>query len=185
MRTLCLERLDRLTDVLDRQGGSETIRQLSRRFSIWEWEVEQAAALGWVTIETRKPPTGRPSRIAHKLSQTPAAKLPPPRRAIGKEISIRHWNFGTATALLAQKWGRSVFRFTFISYTDAYLRSFPFARKRAAAAASASRLLRHPHVKAARAWWFAKTRREIPIDAIAPKTPREIYNHLRNARERT
>jgi len=69
--TLCRERLDRLKDVLDRQGGSETIRQLNRRFAIWEWEVEQAAVLGWVTIETRNPATGRPSRIARKLSQTP------------------------------------------------------------------------------------------------------------------
>lgn len=58
---LCLERLDRLTDVFDRQGGSETLRKLVRNFSLCEWEITQAAELGWVAIEVRKPPTGSPS----------------------------------------------------------------------------------------------------------------------------
>ena len=66
--TLCRERLNRLLHVLARQGGSETLRQLERRFGVWRWEVKQAAALGWVKIETHKPRTGRPSQIAKVIN---------------------------------------------------------------------------------------------------------------------
>jgi hypothetical protein len=58
--TLCRERLKRLLLVLARQGGTETLRQLDRRFRIWRWEVEQTADLGWLEIKTLKPRTGPP-----------------------------------------------------------------------------------------------------------------------------
>ncbi len=44
MRILCRERLDRILDILDRQGGEETVRQFERRFSVACWEIEAAAA---------------------------------------------------------------------------------------------------------------------------------------------
>ena len=147
---LSRERLERIQRILNRVGGSLSLREFSRTFSVWVWEVEQAAALGWVKIETRKPRTGRPSRIATIVSKPEAAKLPPYRWQIEKPISIRHWNFAFHSAYFAIKGGSSAF-FRTPPYTDAYLRAFPAARKRRAAAASMSRLLRHPHVRAARA----------------------------------
>lgn len=175
---LCHERLDRIQRILERNAGAVTVRELARTFSVWDWEVEQAADLGWLKIETRKPHTGRPSRIARIVSKSPAAKLPPLRSQIEKPISIRHWNFAFNTAYSAIKGGNSsIFRMP--PYTDAYLRTFPAARKRRAAAASMSRLLRHPHVRAARAWFHAKISHEIPPEEPMPDTASGIWLRLR------
>lgn len=174
---LCLERLERILSILDRRGGELPVREFERSFSVWRWEVEQAAQLGWIVIETRKPRTGRPAQIARRLSKSPAAKLPPLRNRLGKAISYRHWDFADAT-LLARRWGRTVCGFTFITRTDAYLECFPCARSRAAASVSASRLMRHWHVQSARAWLSAKSNGEIPLDAPNPQTPEEIHRQL-------
>lgn len=139
------------------------MREFSRSFSVYEWEIEQAAALGWIKIEMHKPRTGRPSRIAKIVSESQTAKLPPYRCQIENPISIRHWNFAFHSVYSAVKGGSSFLMRT-PPYTDAYLRAFPAARKRRAAAASMSRLLRHPHVRAARAWFYSKLSREIPRD---------------------
>jgi len=69
--TLCRERLARIQGVLNQNAGVLTVRDFARSFSVWEWELEQAAALGWIQIETRKPRTGRPSRIAKDESTLP------------------------------------------------------------------------------------------------------------------
>ena len=90
---LCRERLTRLLTVLDREGGSCSVRDLYRSYGIREWEVEQAEQTGWVRISEHKRTVGRPSRVAAKLSETQSAKLPPWRYAIPKELSIRHHNF--------------------------------------------------------------------------------------------
>ena len=74
---LSRERLHRILAVIQRQGGSETVRQLTRRFSIFRSEIKEAEALGWISIEKRKPKTGRPATIA-RLSKSQPAKLPPP-----------------------------------------------------------------------------------------------------------
>ncbi len=58
---LSRERLHRILAVIQRQGGSETVRQLTRRFSIFRSEIKEAEALGWISIEKRKPKTGRPA----------------------------------------------------------------------------------------------------------------------------
>jgi hypothetical protein len=55
---LCRQRLDRIQRILSRNAGALTVRDFARTFSVWEWEVEQAAALGWVKIETRKLASG-------------------------------------------------------------------------------------------------------------------------------
>ncbi len=184
---LCLERLDRLTDVLARQGGSETLRQLFRRFGIHDWEVEQAAALGWVAIETRKPHTGRPSLVARILSETQTAKLPPPREEIGRSISCRHRNFAFQSVLAFKHAPKSHFPNLFGGFSDftsVYLRCFPSARSRAGASASVSRLLHHPDVKAARAWLYALTNQEIPHDEAMPETAIGIQLRLYEARKK-
>lgn len=176
--TLCRERLDRILRVLARNAGALTVREFARSFSVWQWEIEQAASLGFLKIETHKPLTGRPSRIARIVSECQAAKLPPYRCQIEKLISIRHWNFAFHSTYYAIKGGSSLFWRT-PPYTDAYLRAFPAAKKRRAAAASMSRLLRHPHVKAARAWFYSKISQEIPKDEPMPDTASGIWQRLR------
>jgi hypothetical protein len=175
---LCRERLDRIQRILARVGGALTVREFGRTYGVSEWEVEQAAELGWIKIETHKPRTGRPSRIAKNVSETQAAKLPPHRWQIEKPISIRHWNFSFHSAYSAIRGGSS-FIWRIPPYTDAYLQAFPAAKKRHAAAVSMSRLLRHPHVRAARAWFYSKISQEIPKDEPMPDTANGIWQRLR------
>lgn len=149
---LCRERLQRIQRVLERTAGQAmSVRDLSRSHGVEKWELEQAAELGWVEITLRKPTTGRPSRVAglREHSGTPSAKVPPLRRDIGKMISCRHHHFAMQSVCNAVKGGSRRF-FPIPPLTDAYLAAFPQARKRHAAASSMSRLLRHPHVRAAR-----------------------------------
>lgn len=154
------------------------MREFARSFSVWEWEIEQAAVLGFIKIETHKPLTGRPSRIAKIVSESQAAKLPPYRCQIEKRISFRHWNFAWHSVYSAVKGGSS-FLMRSPPFTDAYLLAFPAARNRRAATASMSRLLRHPHVRAARAWFYSKLSNEIPRDEAMPDTARAIWQRLR------
>jgi hypothetical protein len=177
---LCRERLHRIQRVLKRSAGETvSVRDFQRRYDVRSWELEQAAELGWLKITIHKPPTGRPSPVvsSRKLGETLTAKLPPLRRFIEKPISCRHYNFAMRSVCAAVKRGS---RFLFITppLTDAYLASFPKARNRAAATSSMSRLLKHPHVKAARAWFYAKLNREIPQGEAMPPTPQEIRRRL-------
>ena len=87
--TLCRERLYRILDIRDRNAGNLALRDFLRSFGTWEWEIEAASALGWVEIITRKPRTGRPSRVVSKVSNSQPAKLPPYRSEMEKPISIR------------------------------------------------------------------------------------------------
>jgi hypothetical protein len=176
---LCRERLGRIQRILDRVGPL-SVREFARTFSVWAWEVEQAAALGWVKIETRKPHTGRPSRIARTISGNPTAKLPPWRYQIEKPISIRHANFAFHSVCHCVKGGSAWVGM--LPLTDAYRRAFSAARKRRAATASMSRLLRHPDVKAARAWHHAKVRQELHWSAPLPQTAKEVWQHLEELR---
>lgn len=180
---LSRERLERIQRMLNRVGGSLSLREFSRTFSVWAWEVEQAAALGWVKIETRKPRTGRPSRIATVVSKPEAAKLPPYRWQIEKPITVRHWNFAVHSVFGGIKNGRSRF-IQLHSFTEAYLRAFPAARKRRAASASMSRLLHHKDVQAARAWFLAQRRYEIPRDESSPATASAVWQRLREVGSR-
>jgi hypothetical protein len=175
---LCRERLDRILSILDRNAGALTVREFDRTYSVRRWEIDQAAALGWIAFEIRKPRTGRPSRIATIVSKPQAAKLPPYRWQIEKQISIRHWNFAFHSAYSAIKGGSS-FIWRIPPYTDAYQQAFPAARNRRAAAASMSRLLRHPHVRAARAWFYSKISHEISKDEPMPDTASGIWQRLR------
>lgn len=177
---LCRERLNRLLTVLERNGGTCSLRDLYRTYRIHEWEVEQAEEAGWVAISERKPVVGRPSRVAAKLSKKGSAKLPPPRYAIPRELSIRHWRFAIELASVGPT--RSIIGFGLSSATRAYLIAFPQAKSRAGAAASASRLLKKPMIQAARRWFLASDlgtyREEMPM------TPSAIYSRLAELRER-
>jgi len=150
---LCRERLTRLLEVLDREGGSCTFRRLNRNYGLYIWEVEQAEESGWVDIVERKPHVGRPSLTVLRLSESISAKLPPWRHQIPKEISIRHWRFALELTSIAPS--RNMFGFSRSSATRAYLIAFPRAKSRAGAAASASRLLKDPMVRAARRWFLS------------------------------
>jgi len=142
--------------------------------------VEQAEEAGWVAISERKPAVGRPSRVAAKLSKSQSAKLPPWRFQIPKELSPRHWRFALELASVAP--ARNEFGFSLSSATRAYLIAFPYAKSRAGAAASASRLLKNPMIRAARRWFLATDLHS--YDEEMPNTPAGIYARLAEMRER-
>lgn len=78
---LCRERLERIQHILKRAAGEAvSVRDFVRTHSVRDWELNQAAELGWVEITLRKPPTGRPSSVvtAAAVNKSGAAKLPPP-----------------------------------------------------------------------------------------------------------
>lgn len=177
---LCRERLARIQRVLRFHAGALPARTLARSYHVCPWEIEQAAALGWIQIETRKPRTGRPSRIVRTVSKTEAAKLPPYRHQIEKPISTRHWRFALFSAFEAIKGGSS-WAGGLPCFTDAYLKAFPRARKRRAAVASMSRLLRHPNVQAARAWFYSILEGVIPRGEAMPQTASAIWKRLHEA----
>lgn len=175
---LSRERLSRLLRVLRRQGGRETVRQLHRRFGIWWWEVEQAAGLGWVEIVERKPPVGRPSRIARILSKSPAAKIPPSRWEIGRGISIRHWFFAMKAVRQGVKGGIHWWGFNIPCWGDVYAQVYGPAKNRNSRDACMSRLLRHPDVRAALAWFYAQRNGDVPAGEPMPPTARGIGERL-------
>ncbi len=183
---LCRERLERIQRILERAAREPvTVREFTRTYGVGKRELEQAAELGWVEIIIIKPRTGRPSPAVklREHSETQSAKLPPPRRFIEKLISCRHFNFALASTCNAVKRGHSYFFHT-PTYTQAYLKSFPKARKRHAATSSMSRLLKHPDVKAARAWFYAKINQEIPREESMPPTRQAIRRRLFEAGSR-
>jgi hypothetical protein len=181
--TLCRERLYRILDVLDRNAGELPARAFTRSFSVWQWEIEAAAALGCVEIVTRKPPIGRPSRIVCKVSQPQAAKLPPPRRMIEKPVSHRHWMFAMYSTHSTPYGSRFMAAqgFGMPCITDAYQKAFPRARSRKAAAASASRLIRRYDVRIARACFFARVEGDVSRRDPMPQTANGIWQRLYEA----
>ena len=175
--TLSRERLERIQRILNRVGGSLPLRNFSRTFSVWEWEIEQAAALGWIQIETRKPPTGRPSRIATIVSKPLAAKLPPYRWQIDKPICFQHKLFAMHSTCAVKRGSRKLVHLPAI--TDVYQSVFKRATKRRAATASASRLMRRSDVRAARAWYYARFDGDAPSSEPMPETATAIWQRLR------
>jgi hypothetical protein len=172
---LCRERLTRLQAVLDRNGGACSIRDLSRTYGIREWEVAQAEEAGWVAFSERKPVVGRPSWVVLKLSETQSAKLPPWRNMIPHNLSIRHERFALESACVVPR--RNRFGCGLQSATDAYLRAFPACKSRAAAAASASRLMKRPMIRAARLW-FQRITSEFLHEPL-PHTPEAVYRRIK------
>jgi hypothetical protein len=172
---LCRERLDRIQRVLKRLGGKASMRDLWRSYAIREWEIEQAAELGWLTITIRKPRVGRPSRIV-EFRGLHNAKFPPPRWSIEKEISIRHWWFALRSVCQSVKHGMR--RWGFPPTVWAYVETY-HPRSRNGAHASTWRLLRCPDVRSARQWFYAQSGRELPPGEEMPRTARGIRDRLR------
>jgi hypothetical protein len=178
---LCRERLDRIQRILARNAGALTVRTLSRSYHVQPWEIEQAAALGWLEIITRKPHTGRPSRIVREVSKPEGAKLPPFRWQMEKGINYRHSSFGlysTHAVKHGSRWLAS-HGLSLPCITDVYQQAYPRARSRKAAAASASRLMRRSDVRAARAWYYARFDGDAPRSESMPDTASAIWQRLR------
>ena len=155
------------------------LRTLESRFAIWRDEVRQAAELGWVTLEIRKPRTGRPAKIARIVSNSAAAKLPFYRSWYPPPIPIRHVLFVRTMAMaLKHAGGKMGRRIGTHSYTTAYRRVYPSAKSIRGACASASRLLRHPNVIEIRAWMYAKNEGYIPKNELMPESLAGIEDRL-------
>lgn len=178
MPLICRERLARIQRVLSQNSGQLPARTLTRSYHVQPWEIQEAAALGWLEIVTRKPPTGRPSRIVREVSKPEGAKLPPYRWQIERTITVRQHNFAWLSTMRAVKGGSS-WCGGMPCFTDAYQRTFPRAVKRRAAAASMSRLLRHPNVRAAQAWHYSTIEGVVPRGEQMPSTAGAIVRRLR------
>ena len=160
--TLCRERLLRIQRVLNRAGGKMSVRDLRRSFAICPWEVEQASVLGWLKLYVRagKGHRGRSSRVVELITQDRPvnATLPPTRNQIPKEISVRHQLFARRAAWECVPRGSKALRFP--GLVAAYIKTYN-PHSYAGARASASRLMRHPHVRAAMQWFYARMNNEI------------------------
>jgi hypothetical protein len=174
---LCRERLARIQRALNKNAGALPVRTLARSYHVWEWEIEQAAALRWIQIETRKPRTGRPSRIAKIVSKPEGAKLPPYRWQIEKPIRFQHKLFAMQSTCAVKHGSRKLVYLPTI--TEAYQSVFKRATKRRAATASASRLMRRSDVRAARAWYYARFDGDAPRSEPMPETATAIWQRLR------
>ncbi len=172
---LCLERLERIRRILERRGGTASIRDLRRSYMVFRWEIEQAAELGWLTITTRKPRVGRPSLVA-EVSRKENAKSPPPLSSIEREISIRHWRFALLSVTRCVRNGARSFGFPGI--VSAYIETYR-PRSRNGAYASTNRLLKRPDVQAAREWFYAQSGGELPLYEAMPATASGIRKRLR------
>jgi hypothetical protein len=176
---LCRERLSRIQFVLNRAGGKMSVRNLMRSFEIRPWEVEQAAALGWVKlyIQPGKGGRGRSSRIAEIISpdRTANLPLPPYRNQIPREISVAHQLFAMRAVWECVPWGIKIKKLglRLPGIVTAYLKTYN-PRSYAGARASASRLCKHPNVRAVMRWERAKMWGEIPAAELIPVTERDI-----------
>ena len=173
---LCRERLHRILALLDRYGGQVEIRTLGRNHNVPSWEVEQAEELGWVRVFERKPPVGRPARVAEKLSKSPSAKLPPWRYQIPREISIRHWRFALESVGTMPG---GYFGFKQSTLVRAYLLAFPNCRSRSGASVNATRLMKRRDVRLMRRWWLLVIQGKIDRCEEMPNTASGIVNRLR------
>jgi hypothetical protein len=68
------------------------------------------------------------------------------------------------------------------TWTWAYQKAFPKARKRRAAAASMSRLMKQYHVRLARTWYYAQMDGDIPRGESMPVTASAIMQRLREVK---
>jgi hypothetical protein len=172
---LTRERLKSIEDAIDKHGGSVSVRFLLWNHFIQRHIIDEAVAGGYIAFETRKPRTGRPSLIIRKVSRSHPTQLPPSRYSLEDCITPRHWNFAFYYAL--GECGPGMFSFRRRAYV-AYQRSFPSARSKAGAKASASRLLRKPHIQAAIQWSFARQDPELDCRNHHPETTTEIWDTL-------
>jgi len=162
-----------------------SVRDLGRSFAIHPWEIEQAAVLGWLKLylQPGKGGKGRPSQVAELIPLDYLANLPLPpyRNQIPREISVRHQQFAMRAVWLCVP--RGIKKLGLPGIVTAYIITYE-PRSYAGARASASRLMRHPHVRAVMRWERAKMWGEIPHAEVRPATERAIWMHLRSLRDR-
>lgn len=177
---LCRERLDRIIRILGSRDGAFSVRELWRTHGIRDWEVEQAAALGWLSVAVIKPRVGRPSKVV-EFRGYKNAKLPVWRGQQDTEFSPRHFRFAVKCGLAVKHGARS---FGVSAIVDAYVDTYN-PRSRKGAYASASRLWKHRDVRAIREWFQAVSNYEIPPDETMPQTAtgiRKRFRELNNPR---
>lgn len=172
---LSYERLMTIKRGVEALGDKATVRTLRRLRSIHDHEIHQAEALGWVIIFKRKPAIGRPANVVH-FRRLPDANTtwPPDRKMIPNKIRPRHFLFALYSSCRCVKHGMR--RWGFPAIVSAYIDVY-HPRSRNGARVSASRLLRHPDVRAARAWFYAIAGKEIADEQI-PDTAPAIWDRL-------
>jgi hypothetical protein len=102
--------------------------------------------------------------------------LPPARNEIPREISARHQSFARQAAWECVPTGIKALGFRGI--VAAYVKTYN-PRSYAGARASASRLMRHPHVRAAMQWSYAQMSDELPREEPMPTTAIGVWLRLR------
>ena len=94
-----MERLERLRRILLRDpDNAVSVRDLCRTYGMERWELLQAEAAGWIQMDLRKPPTGRPSRVCRinrerKVNKNAPAELPRYRGDRNRPLSQREREF--------------------------------------------------------------------------------------------
>lgn len=177
-QVLCRERLKRIEQTLTRLGGTAPIRDLRRSHGIQYWELRQAKELGWLTIEKRKPRTGRPSYVV-TFRESENAKLPPYALFIEKTICPRHRLFAKRSVFECVHRGMRRRGFPSLpGNVRAYLETYQ-PKSLNGAYVSTSRLLKRRDVRAAQQWFFAQLSGEIPRHEEMPETPSGIRDKLR------
>lgn len=175
-KILTRENLRIIEAAIDKQGGAVSVRFLLCNHFIQRHVIDEAVEREYIALEARKPSAGRPSLYVRKVSKSHPTKLPPFRCLLEDCISFRHWNF--ASNYVLGECGPGLFSFNRRAYV-AYQRTFPSARSKAGAKASASRLLRKPHIQAAIQWTFADYfDPETDCKGLHPQTTTEIWDTL-------
>lgn len=172
---LTRERLAVIVNSIEQHGGAVTIRHLMRNHGLHRSVIDEAIDKGFVTIEKRQGPRGRPSHILKKVSKSRPTKLPPRLLTLEDLIRLRHWMF--AFYYTTGEIGPGFFDFKRRAWV-AYRKAYPTARSKEGARASASRLLRRSHIRAAIAWTFAKKFDRLNNYDNEPKTESEIWTIL-------
>lgn len=173
---LTRQRLESLQRILHRNPQGITLRNLHRCHWVFRNEVEEAAKLGFVTLTKRKPHAGRPSLIVTlSVNKPDTTKLPPTRWQIGPPIRHRHWLFAINSDSIVSS--RGPFGWDVSSKVAAYRKVYRNASY-ASARAGASRLIKHPDVRACLRWLYAQVNRIVPIGENMPSTAFAIHARL-------
>lgn len=190
---LTRERLSILLRALARKGGEMKARDLTRLNGIEWWEIDQAEEQRFITTETRKQKTGRPSKWAilvtssfrdientsllQNVNRIHPTKLLPSRYSLGRRISRQEWDFAFWYVIGDFGPGAGIFGFKRRGWS-AYMKAYPSCYSKAAARSSASRLLKRPTVKAAIAWEFARLDSLPNQNRFFPWTTTEVWDIL-------
>jgi hypothetical protein len=147
---LTVEEAQRLIRVLTRHDGNRTVRDLYRRHRFWDpCILEQAAAAGIISIEKRRPRTGRPSVVAvlcaDGVNKTHAAKLPR-RRDLPRGITWREEDF---LRYYSCRWGTRFFGNDSAAATYRYVYGRHRALTTGSIRSAGARLARQPWMRAA------------------------------------